>query len=99
MMYFNLGWVGWDTVLPAGFPGMEESSQSNVILGHHPVQHVLVPVGVLDGQLVEFHQLFFDQNKLNQKITIFSALSRGPEHVQLLKLSADYLHLQFHHLN
>ena len=45
-------------VLPAGFLGLQQGGQGDVVLGHDPVQHVLVPVGVLDGKLVELDQLF-----------------------------------------
>lgn len=51
--------VVWrDSVLPARLLGLQQSGQGDVVLGHDPVQHVLVPVSVLDGKLVELDQLF-----------------------------------------
>ena len=51
--------VVWrNPVLPTRFLGLEQGGQGDVVLGHHPVEHVLVTVGVLYGQLVELYQLF-----------------------------------------
>ena len=47
-----------NTVLPARLLGLQQGGQRDVVLGHDPVQHVLVPIGVLYRQLVELHQLF-----------------------------------------
>ena len=47
-----------NAVLPAGLLGLQQGGQRDVVLGHDPVQHVLVPIGVLYRQLVELHQLF-----------------------------------------
>ena len=70
-----LGGVGWYAILPAGFPGVEEGGQGNVVLSHHPVEHVLVTVGMLDGQLVELNQLLLHQDKLDrgENNSIFSS--------------------------
>ena len=46
-----------NTVLPAGLLGLQQGRQRDVILGHHPVQHVLVSIGVLDSQLVKLDKL------------------------------------------
>ena len=56
--------VGRDASLPAGLLGLEQRGQGDVVLGHHPVEHVLVAVGVLDGQLVELHELLLHQHEL-----------------------------------
>ena len=50
--------VGGDPVLPAGLLSLQQSGQGDVVLRHDPVEHVLVPVGMLYGKLVELHQLF-----------------------------------------
>jgi len=51
---------------------MEQGGQSDVVLSHDPVEHVLVAVGVLNGQLIELHQLLLHQDKLGeQKMVIF----------------------------
>ena len=54
---------------------MEEGGQGYVVLSHHPVEHVLVTVGMLDGQLVELNQLLLHQDKLDrgENNSIFSS--------------------------
>ena len=47
--------TGGQPVLPAGLLGLEQGGQGDVVLGHHPVQHVLVTIGVLDCQLVKLY--------------------------------------------
>ena len=49
--------IGRDAILPAGLLGLQQGRQRDVVLGHHPVQHVLVTVGVLDSQLVKLDKL------------------------------------------
>ena len=68
--------VWWDPVLPASLLRLQEGGQGNIVLGHHPVQHILVPVGVLDCQLVELNQLFLHQGELACPIE-----DRAPVHV------------------
>lgn len=38
---------------PKGRSGLEEDGKSNIILGHHSIDHVVGAIGHLDGQLVE----------------------------------------------
>ena len=53
--------VVWrDPILPAGLLCLQQCSQGDVVLGHHPVQHVLVTVGVLYGKLVKLYKLFLN---------------------------------------
>ena len=49
--------IGRDAILPAGLLGLQQGGQRDVILGHHPVQHVLVTIGVLDSKLVKLDKL------------------------------------------
>ena len=46
-----------NAVLPAGLLGLQQRGQGDVILGHHSVEHILMTIGVLDGQLVELDKL------------------------------------------
>ena len=46
-----------NAVLPAGLLGLQQRGQGNVILGHDSVEHILMTIGVLDGQLVELDKL------------------------------------------
>ena len=51
-----------NTVLPAGLLGLKQRGQGDVVLGHDPVKHVLVTIGVLYGQLVELDKLLLKYN-------------------------------------
>ena len=46
-----------NAVLPAGLLGLQQRGQGDVILGHDSVEHILMTIGVLDGQLVELDKL------------------------------------------
>ena len=46
-----------NAILPAGLLGLQQRGQGNVILGHHSVEHILVTISVLYGQLVELDKL------------------------------------------
>ena len=46
-----------NAVLPAGLLRLEQRGQGDVVLGHDPVEHVLVTIGVLYGKLVELDKL------------------------------------------
>ena len=47
--------TGRQTILPTRLLGLEQRRQGDVVLRHHSVQHVLVTVGVLYGQLVKLY--------------------------------------------
>ena len=49
--------IRWNAVLPASLLGLQQCGQGDVILGHDPVEHVLVTIGVLDGKLVKLDKL------------------------------------------
>ena len=49
--------IWWNAVLPASLLGLQQRGQGDVVLGHHPVQHILVTIGVLDGELVKLDKL------------------------------------------
>ena len=51
------------TVLPDGLGRLEQGSQSNVILSHDTVDHVVRSLGGLERQLVELHKVLFNQRK------------------------------------
>ena len=42
---------------------LEQCSNSNVVLGHHSIEHVICSLGMCHGQLVEFNQVFFHHVK------------------------------------
>ena len=52
--------IWWNAVLPASLLGLQQRGQGDVVLGHHPVQHILVTVGVLNGELVKLDKLLLE---------------------------------------
>lgn len=42
---------------------LEQNSHTDVVFGHHSVQHDLRALGVGHGHLVELHGVFLDQRK------------------------------------
>ena len=52
-----------DAVAPGRLLRLEQSGQSDVVLGHDPVQHVVRSFRVRHRQLVEFDQMFENQRK------------------------------------
>ena len=51
------------TVLEDGRPGLQQSAEPDVVLGHDAVQHVVVAVRIGHGQLVELHQFLLQQTE------------------------------------
>lgn len=54
------------TALTAGehvLVDLEQNGHSDVVFGHHSIQHDLRALGVGHGHLVELHGVFLDQSK------------------------------------
>ena len=51
------------TIFPNGLLSLEQRSQTNVVLGHNTVQHVVRPIGSCHGELIELYQMLFDEGK------------------------------------
>lgn len=72
---------------------LEQDGHSDVIFGHHSVQHDLGALGVRHGNLIELHRVFLDQSKptetgryLENTFTTYTKISRT--HFSVLKKTA-----------
>ena len=52
-----------DSVAPRSFFRLQQSRQSDIVLGHDAIQHVVRSFGVGQRQLVEFNQVIVNQWK------------------------------------
>ena len=51
------------TIAPRSFLGLEQGSQTNVVLGHDSVEHVVRSFGVGHGKLIELDQMLENKRK------------------------------------